>query len=241
MYLKIKMSFPPFSSTKWPSIGLPFSSGFINCLRVWWTEKFWHGSFSPVVSKSSSTRFNRQMAVVPPEVAARSMTTHQLSKEASAKIPFKLWPMPTCNRYKSFQRKTTFITHEYYKDGFSCKTNLNLQQQRKKSGESVGVRSLSANLKYPYNRTISAPAGMGLTSKTTSTLTSQNSQTTPCHRQQSVPILRGKISKDSGHVLSKQGSNVAAVVEEMEYVNVAAKTVDLDEVDKESIHLKMFF
>merc|ERR1712062_796771 len=28
-----------------------------------------------------------------------------------------------------------------------------------------GVRSLSANLRYPYKRTISAPAGMGLTQK----------------------------------------------------------------------------
>ena len=127
------------------------------------------------------------------------------------------------------------------------------------AGGGGGVRSLSANLKYPYKRTISAPAGMGLSSKTTSASAgserhSNNNPPTPCHRQQSVPLLRGKISKDStsaaasaaasGHVLSKQGSNVATLVmsdhDAMEYVNVAAKTVDLDEVDKESIHLLVF-
>ena len=44
----------------------------------------------------------------------------------------------------------------------------------------------------------------------------------------------------SSALLSKQGSNVATVFEEMEYANVASKTVDLDEVDKESIHLLVF-
>ena len=122
-----------------------------------------------------------------------------------------------------------------------------------KSAESArGVRSLSASLKYPYKRTISAPAGMGLSAKTTNPHSSGGvSSTAPCHRQQSVPLLRGKISKDSGPgtsgasmgssaLLSKQGSNVATVFEEMEYANVASKTVDLDEVDKESIHLLVF-
>ena len=95
-----------------------------------------------------------------------------------------------------------------------------------------GVRSLSANLKYPYKRTISAPAGMGLSQKsmlsshsrgtlekemsTTSgpigtpggpTGTGTGGQNTPstCHRQQSAPLLKGKMSKESSHVLSKQG------------------------------------
>ena len=38
------------------------------------------------------------------------------------------------------------------------------------------------------------------------------------------------------------GSNVATMIDEMEYTgcNVAAKSVDLDEVDKESIHLLVF-
>ena len=93
-----------------------------------------------------------------------------------------------------------------------------------------GVRSLSANLKYPYKRTISAPAGMGLSQKSVlsnhsrGTLekemstssgpmgasggTGTGGQNTPstCHRQQSAPILKGKMSKESSHVLSKQGN-----------------------------------
>ena len=89
-----------------------------------------------------------------------------------------------------------------------------------------GVRSLSANLRYPYKRTISAPAGMGLTQKSShsrGTLEKEMSttsgpmgpsgistggQNTPstCHRQQSAPILKGKMSKESSHVLSKQGT-----------------------------------
>ena len=97
-----------------------------------------------------------------------------------------------------------------------------------------GVRSLSANLKYPYKRTISAPAGMGLSQKSILSTHSRGTlekemsttsgpigtpglsntggsgtggQNTPstCHRQQSAPILKGKMSKESSHVLSKQG------------------------------------
>ena len=172
------------------------------------------------------------------------------------------------------------------------------------AGPSSGVRSLSANLKYPYKRTISAPAGMGLSQKSalrnrprgvlekemsttsgpmgasglsTAGGTGTGGQNTPstCHRQQSAPILKGKMSKESSHVLSKQGnlvliicrrfedmiffnyfyhcsccnhvllntgSNVATMMDEMEYTgcNIAAKSVDLDEVDKESIHLLVF-
>ena len=39
-----------------------------------------------------------------------------------------------------------------------------------------------------------------------------------------------------------KGSNVATMIDDMEYTgcNVAAKSVDLDEVDKESIHLLVF-
>ena len=97
-----------------------------------------------------------------------------------------------------------------------------------------GVRSLSANLKYPYKRTISAPAGMGLSQKSVTSHHSRGilekemsttsgplgpsgvqstsvggtgGQNTPstCHRQQSAPLLKGKLSKESSHVLSKQG------------------------------------
>ena len=104
-------------------------------------------------------------------------------------------------------------------------------------GATSGVRSLSVNLKYPYKRTISAPDGMGLSQKRVvshhprGTLTEQMStasgimgasgvsstggvgtggQNTPstCHRQQSAPILRGKMSKESSHVLSKQGNTL---------------------------------
>ena len=62
-------------------------------------------------------------------------------------------------------------------------------------------------------------------------------------RQQSAPGLRvGRLGKsnDSGHQLNKQISNVGTVVEELEYANVAAKTLDMDEIDKESLHLLVF-
>jgi hypothetical protein len=40
--------------------------------------------------------------------------------------------------------------------------HTSLRARRQKSGGEVSVRSLAASLKYPYKRTISAPAGMGL-------------------------------------------------------------------------------
>ena len=108
------------------------------------------------------------------------------------------------------------------------------------------IRSLSAHLKFPYKRTVSAPGGMGLSAKASNvsmppTLSSLSQASnhgpsiTSSSRQQSVPILKNKISKE--HLLSKQVSNVATVIDELEYINIAAKTVDIDEVDKETIHL----
>merc|ERR550539_983867 len=73
---------------------------------------------------------------------------------------------------------------------------------------------------------------MGASGLSTAGGTGTGGQNTPstCHRQQSAPILKGKMSKESSHVLSKQGSNVATMIDEMEYTgcNVAAKSVDLN-------------
>ena len=113
---------------------------------------------------------------------------------------------------------------------------------KKRHPTETTIRSLSAHLKFPYKRTVSAPGGMGLSAKASNvsmppTLSSLNHgpAITCSSRQQSVPILKNKISKE--HSLSKQVSNVATVIDELEYINIAAKTVDIDEVDKETIHL----
>ena len=92
--------------------------------------------------------------------------------------------------------------------------------------------------------TTSGPLGPPGSQSATGGGSGTGGQNTPstCHRQQSAPLLKGKLSKESSHVLSKQGSNVATMIDDMEYTgcNVAAKSVDLDEVDKESIHLLVF-
>lgn len=109
------------------------------------------------------------------------------------------------------------------------------------------VRSLSANLKYPYKRTVSAPGGMGLSAKVSNVSAppnftilgnSNNPFGSTSNRQQSAPILKNKNSKE--HLLSKQVSNVATVIDELEYINIAAKTMDIEEVDKETIHRLVF-
>ena len=43
-----------------------------------------------------------------------------------------------------------------------------------------------------------------------------------------------------GWPLSKQVSNVATVIDELEYINIAAKTMDIDEVERETIHMLVF-
>ena len=58
-------------------------------------------------------------------------------------------------------------------------------------------------------------------------------------RQTSAPILKNKNSR-AEHSLSKQVSNVATVIDELEYLNIAAKTMDIDEVEKETIHMLVF-
>jgi len=82
----------------------------------------------------------------------------------------------------------------------SLRTRL-LKNQAASSGsaEKEGVvRSLAASLKYPYKRTISAPAGMGLSIASKVGLQHQASQGsnfshqishTPYSRQQSVPLM----------------------------------------------------
>ena len=65
-----------------------------------------------------------------------------------------------------------------------------------------------------------------------------NQHHTTTNRQTSAPILKNKIHKE--HSLSKQVSNVATVIDELEYTNIAAKTTDLEEVDKETIHFLVF-
>ena len=39
---------------------------------------------------------------------------------------------------------------------------------------------------------------------------------------------------------SLQISNVATVLEDLEFINVAGKTLDMDEIDRESLHLLIF-
>lgn len=118
---------------------------------------------------------------------------------------------------------------------------------KKRHPTSQTVRSLSANLKFPYKRTVSAPGGMGLSAKASNISAPPNLSTLVVNthpsfmatgRQQSAPILKNKNSKE--HSLSKQVSNVATVIDELEYINIAAKTVDIEQVDKETIHLLVF-
>ena len=122
------------------------------------------------------------------------------------------------------------------------------------------VRSLSSGLKFPYKRTISAPVGMGLSPvskanlKLTNSSTSSSAHQSAYLRQQSLP-MRGRLlhhHSKSPHELHKQvssvgsagagalGSSSGGLPEESEYANVAAKTLDMDEIDKESLHLLVF-
>ena len=128
------------------------------------------------------------------------------------------------------------------------------------------VRSLSSGLKFPYKRTISAPVGMGLSPvskanlKLTNSSASSSAHQSAYQRQQSLPTQRGKLHHSkSPHELHKQVSSVGSAGpgalssgsggggggvpgggDECEYANVAAKTLDMDEIDKESLHLLVF-
>ena len=53
-------------------------------------------------------------------------------------------------------------------------------------------------------------------------------------------VKPAKSLSDSGHQLNKQISNVGTVLDDLEYVNIAAKTLDMDEIDKEALHLLVF-
>lgn len=97
----------------------------------------------------------------------------------------------------------------------SAHTSLRSRIQQRSGTDSVGsVRSLASSLKYPYKRTISAPAGMGLSGVSKATLGAPQKASAPTpgggpySRQQSVPMmLRGKYGRslnDSGHQLNKQ-------------------------------------
>ena len=57
-----------------------------------------------------------------------------------------------------------------------------------------------------------------------------------CQKQ----IFQNKFYVMYGWPLSKQVSNVATVIDELEYINIAAKTMDIDEVERETIHMLVF-
>lgn len=85
--------------------------------------------------------------------------------------------------------------------GSGIHTSIRSRIQKSAGGHDVPVRSLAASLKYPYKRTISAPAGMGLSVASRAGLLQQQtssgqaslslSQHAPYSRQQSVPLMKG--------------------------------------------------
>ena len=154
------------------------------------------------------------------------------------------------------------------------------------------MRFISSSLKYPYKRTISAPAGMGLSVASKATLQhsahhrshhSHGGGSTPYSRQQSMPLMMrsgthryrnpgqldmggaggaGGAGGSGGIGIGGPGGGVGAGRQTSalgaafgmasasgdagaadgitEYVNVAAKTLDMDEIDKETLHLLVF-
>ena len=143
------------------------------------------------------------------------------------------------------KKSSTMASAASTETSISQHTSLRNRLQQRSGTDSISsVRSLASSLKYPYKRTISAPAGMGLSTASKHNIQVNSKTQSNYYRQQSVPMMLrakyGKTLNDSGHQLNKQISNVGAVMEEMEYMNVAAKTLDMDEIDKESLHLLVF-
>ena len=57
--------------------------------------------------------------------------------------------------------------------------------------------------------TTSGPIGPSVLPSTSHGGTGGQNTPSTCHRQQSAPLLKGKLSKESSHILSKQGKKDA--------------------------------
>ena len=105
---------------------------------------------------------------------------------------------------------------------------------RPKSGTD-SVRSLVENLKHPYKRTYSAPAD--IVQKTVhNNVKSDEDKSAEYRRQQSAPLLRQKYSRTNTMTASQSGT----LSDELEWKDLAVRSLNIDEVNRESLHLLVF-
>ena len=109
---------------------------------------------------------------------------------------------------------------------------------RPKSGTD-SVRSLAQNLKHPYKRTYSAPAGIVINAKTNnSNQNKYQDEGADYRRQQSAPLLK---NKPLNATMSRLASQSGTLSEDMDnWRDLAVTSLDIEEEDKETLHLLVF-
>jgi len=106
------------------------------------------------------------------------------------------------------------------------------------------VRSLAESMKYPYKRTYSAPAGIALNTKQSAPNRYQEEEKNDYKRQQSAPVIRQKVSKTVSDTpapgMTRLASQSGTFNEDIDYKEIAIKSMDLGSIDKETLHLMVF-
>ena len=127
-------------------------------------------------------------------------------------------------------------------------------RSRPRSG-TESVRSIAQYLKHPYKRTYSAPAGIVLNCKNGSAGVGgragpEEDKSSEYRRQQSAPLLRQKVSRGGFERLerldyvttniNRTASHSGTLSEDLDYKDLALLSLELEDINKETIHLLVF-
>ena len=115
---------------------------------------------------------------------------------------------------------------------------------RPRSG-TESVRSIAQYLKHPYKRTYSAPGGFVHSTKTVGNgRCPEEDRTSEYKRQQSAPLLRQRVSRTGTENnitnINRTASQSGTLNEELDFKDLAVLSLELEDINKETIHLLVF-
>lgn len=160
------------------------------------------------------------------------------------------------NLFQLFNTLTdrNIITWEFFANRFECiigdiqerqheatanhdNKDEKVMRTRPKSGTD-SVRSLVENLKHPYKRTYSAPEGMVHSTgvRNGNAKSNDDDKAADYKRQQSAPLLRQKYSRTNTMTASQSGT----LSDDLDWKDLAVRSLDIDEVNRETLHLLVF-
>ena len=144
------------------------------------------------------------------------------------------------NRFESvineIQETKNMKQEEFDSNNHNVKENGKEKVRVRPRSGTESVRSIAQYLKHPYKRTYSAPAGIVLNTRPGVARGQEEDKATEYKRQQSAPLLRERVSRTGLETASQSGT----LSEDLDFKDLAVLSLELEEINKETIHLLVF-